>query len=550
MSFSVRLQPLNRVWRGDERVDLATAAADCDVVIDLPCGGRSCCGKCRVRVSGGANRPAPAEIETLGEDAVELGWRLGCRLELQANATVELPTGLQSTPLKSFGPTTVFENGFTPAVALPESKDAWGFAVDIGTTTIAVALVHLRTGEVMATISQVNPQIAFGADVMTRISYARDKAHGNRELHVRLIATLNLIFREVLSSAAISPSAVLEVAFVGNATMMHTLIGADVSPLGEAPYEGLLHGPWTGAAPDIGLDLPAHVQVYGAPIVRSHVGGDTVANIIATRLDEASDNRLLIDLGTNTELALVTAGTLRVTTASGGPAFEGGNIRQGMRAIPGAIDQLRITRSGRIQSHTVARARPIGICGSGVLDAVAEMLRTGIVEWSGRMRSVDEIDRALQVTLGRRLLANYVHGRGLWVGGPADDPIVVTADDVRQLQLVKGSIAAATAMLLDSAGLTLDDISEFLVAGAFGNYIRKTSAQLVGLLPDIDPERVHFVGHTAGVGARMLLLDAGARERAARIAATAEFIDLAGRPDYEDRFIGALRFPEMVAAAV
>ncbi|HEX6559188.1 MAG TPA: hypothetical protein VF021_06980, partial [Longimicrobiales bacterium] len=268
MSFSVRLQPLNRTWRGEERVDLATAAADCDVVIDLPCGGRSCCGKCRVRVSGGANRPSAAEIETLGLSAVESGWRLGCRLEMHANAVVELPLGLQPTPLKSFGPPQLFENGFTPALALPDGKDAWGFAVDIGTTTIAVALVHLRTGEVMATISQVNPQIAFGADVMTRISYAREKEQGNRELHVRLIATLNLIFREVLSSAAISPASVRGVSFVGNTTMMHTLIGIDIGPLGEAPYQGLLHGAWTGSAPDIGLDLPAHVQVYCAPIVR------------------------------------------------------------------------------------------------------------------------------------------------------------------------------------------------------------------------------------------------------------------------------------------
>ena len=548
MSFSVRLNPLNRVWRGEERVDLATAAADCDIVLDLPCGGRTACGKCRVRVTTGAAPATEREVETLGAGAVADGWRLGCRLELHANAVVELPNALQSMPLKSFGPQIVFPDGFTPALRLPDTRDVWGFAVDVGTTTLAVALVHLRTGEVAGTISQVNPQASYGADVMTRIGFARETAHGNRELHVRLIAALNVMFREVLSAAAIPRSAVCGVVFVGNATMMHTLVGADVSLLGEAPYQGLLRGAWRGVPADIGIDLPPHVQIYCAPIIRSHIGGDTVGNIVANHMGEAPGISLLIDLGTNTEMVLAVHERLLATTASGGPAFEGGSIQQGMRAIPGAIDQLRISATGRLQTHTVARARPIGICGSGVLDAVAEMLRTGVVEFSGRMRACEEIDESLQGPLGRRLVSAGAHGRGLWVGGPADDPIIVTAEDVRQLQLVKGSIAAATAMLLEHAGIELSDVQEFLVAGAFGNFIRKTSAQIIGLLPDIDPELVHFVGHAAGVGARMLLLDAETRNRAAYIATHTEFVDLAGRPDYEERFVEALPFPVPLAA--
>ena len=537
MSFSVRLNPLNRVWRGDEKIDLATAAADCDVALDFPCGGVSRCGKCRVRVTQGATAPTNHELEVLGREAVGEGWRLGCTLELRGPATIELPNAIRAMPLKSFGPSEL------PAMG---GGTGYGFAVDVGTTTIAVGLVDLQTTKVVGSMSQVNPQIMYGADVMTRISYAQMNHHGSRELHVRIVATLNLMFREILSSASIPMSQVRSIVFVGNTTMMHTLVGADVCQLGETPYEGELHGAWQGFAPEIGLSLPSNVVVYCSPVIRSHIGGDTTANLVATSFDTSREPRLLIDLGTNTEIALVSNGRITVTSASGGPAFEGGSIRQGMRAIPGAIDQLRIGPSGRIRAHTVARAQPIGICGSGVLDAVAEMLRVGVVEWSGRMLGGEEIEAT--AGLSRRLLFTEVHGRGLWVAGPADDPIVVTADDVRQLQLVKGSIGAAISMLLEHAGLELEDLAEILVAGAFGNYIRKSSALAIGLFPGVDAERIHLVGHAAGIGARMMLLDAGMRERAEQIAAAAEFVDLAGREDYSERFVAALPFPAPVAA--
>lgn len=537
MSFTIQLVPTPHVWRGEERVALATAAADCDVVLDFPCGGRGNCGKCRVHAP--TTHPARIDTTVLGVEQVRAGWRLGCRLELSSDTRVELSNVVSAGALKSFGPLAIL-----PAQVL-DRAEGFGFAVDIGTTTLAAALVDLRDGSVVRTISAANPQITYGADIMTRIAFARESVHGGAELHRRLVHALNSMCDDLLASTRIAREAVLRIVLVGNSTMMHTLAGADVSPLGEAPFEGSLHGAWSGPAAHIGLDLP-HAAVWCPPIMRSHVGADLLASIIATNIDLDPDLTLLIDLGTNTEMVLASSKGLTVTSASGGPAFEASSIRCGMRAIPGAIDQLRIDANARIRVHTVAQGPPIGICGSGLLDAVAEMLRVGVVDMSGRMCSAQELP-AENRALGRRLVQD-IYGRALWIAGPQDDPVVVSAIDVRQLQLVKASISAAATLLLERSGHAWSDVDQVFVAGAFGNYINKTSAQMIGLLPDIDSERLRFVGHTAGIGARMMLLSDAVRARAIRIAEAADYIDLAGHHDYEERFIQALPFTTAVAA--
>lgn len=537
MSFTIQLAPTPHVWRGEERVALAAAAADCDVVLDFPCGGRGNCGKCRVHAP--TTHPARVDTTVLGAEEVRAGWRLGCRLELSSDTRVELTNVVSAGALKSFGPQPILPRDVLDAA------DGWGFAVDIGTTTLAAALVDLRDGSVVRTISAANPQIAYGADIMTRIAYARESVHGGGELHRRLVQTLNAMCDDLLSTTRIARDAVRRIVLVGNSTMMHTVANADVSPLGEAPFEGSLHGAWSSPAPLIGLNLP-RAAVWCPPIMRSHVGADLLASIIATNLDREPALTLLIDLGTNTEMVLASDRGLTVTSASGGPAFEAGSIRCGMRAIPGAIDQLRIDANARIRVHTVAQGAPIGICGSGLLDAVAEMLRVGVIDMSGRMCSAQELP-AENRALGRRLIQD-IYGRALWIAGPQDDPVVVSAIDVRQLQLVKASISAAATLLLERSGHAWNDVEHVFVAGAFGNYINKTSAQMIGLLPDIDPERLRFVGHTAGIGARMMLLSDAVRARAERIAETADHVELAGHKDYEERFIDALPFSVGVAA--
>jgi uncharacterized 2Fe-2S/4Fe-4S cluster protein (DUF4445 family) len=325
--------------------------------------------------------------------------------------------------------------------------------------------------------------------------------------------------------------------------MLHTLLGADVTPLGQAPYVGLWQCAWRGSARSLGLDLPAWATAYVLPGVRSHVGADIVAALLATQVDQAEHPRLLIDLGTNSEVALGCRDFLVCTSTSAGPAFEGANIYHGMRAAPGAIDQVRIRPTGSIMVRTIAGEEAVGICGSGLIDAVAELVRVGVVEPSGRMRAASEVAGELPARLVERMVEVSGGGRAIWLAGSAERPVLITAGDIRQLQLVKGSIYAGVRMLLDHAGLRVEHLDEVLIAGAFGNYVRKTSAQAIGLVPNIDPERVRFVGNAAGAGARLALVSAEARARAQRVAARAEYIELAQRPDYHDAFVDAMAFP-------
>lgn len=471
------------------------------------CSGRGDCERCRIN---------PA-------------WRHGCRSQLKGVFT----HAMAESAIKSFGPQDLL-----PGESI-DARDGYGIALDVGTTTLAAALIELRTGTVLATVSAANPQMLYGSDVMSRIAYVREKPAGLEQLHALLVSEVNAMIGDLIARAAV-PNDVREIVVVGNPTMLHTLVRADVTPLGEAPFEGVMRGAWRGLAGDLKLAVNTDARVWCPPVIHSHVGADLLASLVATGIDRDDELTLLIDLGTNTELALASRTGVTVTSASGGPAFEAGSIRCGMRAIPGAIDQLRIDRHGRIRVHTVGRAAPIGICGSGLLDAVAEMLRVGLVEPSGRMCSAAELPAEL-AALQRRILQ---HGstRSLWIAGPLDDPVLISADDVRQLQLVKASIASAATLLLDHTGHVLEDVARIYVAGAFGNYISETSAQAVGLLPRIDNTAVRFVGHTAGMGARMMLVSPALRERAMAIADKCSFVDLAGHDEYQTQFVEALPF--------
>ncbi len=645
MSFSLRFLPDNRSWSADEPVDLVLAAAGCDILLEQPCGSRTVCGKCRVRVVEG-DVPAGAEdLRLLGQAAVAEGWRLACRMTLAAPATIEVPPALRSTAAKSFGDDTLFTLPLDPPVRgvrvrIPEAQEvaheagagphhpppgalerlalalraaagrprtngksapvqpdvalgtlapgaaalrelaaalrhgpevrAWldadgrllavepaggetgagpdcGLALDVGTTTVAVALVELARGEVLASASGLNAQTPFGADVISRIAHAQERADGAGAdaLHRALVRGLDGLIARCLESAAVPAARVRALAAVGNPTMLHTLLGADPTSLGQAPYVGAWRGSWHGLAGELGLELPRGASAYLAPGVGSHVGADTIAAIVACGLDQAERPTLLVDLGTNSEVVLGCRDFILCASTSAGPAFEGATIRQGMRAAPGAIEQVRIRQSGSVMLRVVGGEEPVGLCGSGLVDAAAALLGAGVIEPSGRMRSREELEALVPPALAQRLLEDPEAGAGraFLLGGVAGRQVLLTAADVRQLQLVKGSIAAGIRVLLARKALRLDDVAGVLLAGAFGNYLRKTSAQAIGLVPDIDPERVHFVGNAAGAGARAVLCDRGLRRRAEEAAARAEYVELADAPEYPDLFAAELAFP-------
>jgi uncharacterized 2Fe-2S/4Fe-4S cluster protein (DUF4445 family) len=616
--ITVRFLPENRSWCGDEPTDLFLAAAACDILVEQPCGSKTICGKCRVRVHAGALPATPVDVRVLGTDAVADGWRLGCQLVLDADATVEVPQLTRAVVAKTFGDDTLLTEGWTPAVAcvavdLPEPDPsrqyaaltllahalgstaaalsptahalralggaqacgrrvhvvldegrlvhAWpaddvladgthfGVAVDVGSTTLAAALVQLVDGAVAATAAQLNPQVRWGGDVISRIHWAQEHPDRAHELHDVLVTAIDALITQCLQNVAASRAQLLSMSVVGNPTMLHTLLGANLAPLGQAPYVGVWQGAWRGPARELGIELPPWAGAYVLPGVRSHVGADTVAAMLALGLDRREKPCLLIDLGTNSEVALGCRDFIVCTSTSAGPAFEGANIHHGMRAVPGAIEQVRIRPTGSIMARTIGGEEAVGICGSGLIDAAAELIQAGVIEASGRMRPASEMGLDTPARLSERLLDVPGVGRAVWLAGPAGKPVLLTAGDVRQLQLVKGSIYAGVQALLVHAGIAEADLDAVFIAGAFGSYIRKASAQAIGLIPQVDPERVHFAGNAAGAGARLALVSVEARARAERIAAAADYIELACVAGYHDAFVAAMAFPAHERAA-
>jgi uncharacterized 2Fe-2S/4Fe-4S cluster protein (DUF4445 family) len=536
MSYVVRFLPEDRRWAGEDAVPLSLAAAACDILVEQPCGGRAGCGRCRVRLVDGRSPAHAVDVEVLGMEGVAAGWRLGCRLMLDRDAVIDVPPASRVVAHKTFGGDDLFRDGFEPIAGA-----GYGVALDVGSTTLAAAVVDLATGAVAGTASVLNPQVRFGGDIMTRIAFARGRRDGSRELHRVLVNAVDDVVIRAAAAAGVAPADILEVAAVGNPTMIHALQGLPVEALGVAPYQGERYEGWDGRATALGLGLQA-ARAHVLPGVRAHVGSDAVAAMVATGMDRSLRPRLLLDLGTNTEIVVWGPAGILCTSAAAGPAFEGGAVRQGMRAVPGAIDQVRITPDGRLLARAIGDGPPVGLCGSGLVDAVAELLRVGAIEPSGRLLPAAEAASRLPADLADRLLDADGEAAVRLADGPV--PVLLTAGDVRALQLVKGSIGAGIRLLLEEAGLAIEELEEVMLAGAFGNYVGAGSARALGLIPPVDPGRVTFVGNAAGAGARLALVDRRARERAARIARGTRFVELAGRADYEAVFVEMLWFPE------
>lgn len=610
-SFDIVFLPERRAYTAPGPVALYVAAAGAGILVEQPCGSQGICGHCRVRVVEGQVRWSAADLEHLSTSDVAAGWRLACQLIVSGPAAIEVPAVARSLAGKSFGgplPADVLELPVVEGICLPlpasaaaqasaidrlaaalgrpgrsvrarpraladlsrsvgstpevfvvmegdELLAAWpgrrrpllGLAVDLGTTSLAAALVRLDNGSVVASASRLNPQVAFGADVIARIQHSQDHGDGLARLTAAIRDGVQSVVTELLSEAMCVPEDVVTAAVAGNPTMLHTWAGVAVASLGRAPYVGSWAAELRCAAPDVGLGIHANASVYVFPQVRSHVGADAVAAAIACDVDKGDGCRLLVDLGTNSEVIVTCGERVVATSAAAGPAFEGVSIRHGMRASPGAVDVLSFTGDGRVAMNTVAGAPLAGICGSGLIDLVAEMLRVGLVSPSGYLRRPEELDGTVAPPLRQRLFdVDGQRAFRLSEAGASPDAgqVALTARDIREVQLAKGSIMTAATLACRHLNVDVRQLDEVLVAGAFGNYIRKASALRIGLVPRMDPERIRLVGNAAGVGARLALLDRDVRARASRLAQRAEYVELATRPDYQATFMEALSFPE------
>ena len=414
----------------------------------------------------------------------------------------------------------------------------FGVSFDIGTTTVVATLVDLRSGAVAAVASTINRQATFGADVIARMGHAMTGAEAIEELRSAILATVNHLLDEVFAAAGVERDHVTEAVVVGNATMLHLLLGIDPRSIALSPFVATFLEAQDLRAADAGFAIHPEGRVALFPSIGAYVGADIVGDVVATGLAREPEKRLLVDVGTNGEIVCGNDERVVATAAPAGPAFEGGQILCGMRATEGAIEGVVLT-NGRVELQVIGGAgvTPRGLCGSGLIDVVAQLRLAGILGANGLFRSAEEL-------AGHALGANVREQGGLRVFALTDD-VVLTQLDVRELQSAKGAIATGIEVAMREIGYSAADLDEVLLAGSFGTYINPESARVLGLVPPVPVARIKAVGNTASEGAKMALMSFREREVAAELPGVIEYVELSGTADFNDMFIANLGFPEL-----
>ncbi len=612
--FTVTFLPANSSVTVAAGTPVSEAARQAGLRLQSPCGAQGRCGKCRVRARSGLDAPTSVERRALSPAELADGWRLACQARVGGDAQVMVPDSsltiehrimvegaerevlvepnvrklsLQlpapsaedsradlSRVMEALGEDILPPGPLRPLQDLPgllrsseyrvtavisgdrlsavepgdTTEQTYGLAVDLGTTTVAAYLSHLPTGKALAATSDLNSQAQYGDDVISRIQAATSDEEDLRGLNRAAIAVINDLVARVSREAGISTGAIYEIALVGNTCMTHLFLGVSPAGLGLVPFVASFRGPQTVRAAELGIDVNPEGWVYVAPNIGSFVGADTVGVILAAELDRSDGLRAAIDIGTNGEIVVARGGEMYACSTAAGPAFEGAKISRGMRASLGAIDAVRI--GDDVSCRTIGEVRPRGLCGSGLVDAIAELVRAGAVSETGRMLRPEETGR-LPEKVARRLVENE-DGMEFVLAGPeeayAGEPIALTARDVRETQLAKAAIYGGLELMLEQVGAEPDEIEELLLAGAFGNYIRRESALGIGLIPSVPAERIRSIGNAAGVGARLMLCSVSERRRAEEIARRVRHVELSEREGFYDRFADAMMLMPLPAA--
>lgn len=476
------------------------------VPVDAPCGGAGTCGRCRVHAVGGLSVPDVDERAMLGDAALGQGIRLACRARVEGDVEARVPEGGTMRAL-GLDPGRTVPDGGLPVVSGAAEVVALGAVVDVGTTTLATVLVGLDSGAILGSATGLNPQAADGHDVLSRVSAALEgRADWLQKVVVEAVE--HMILR-LLDDSGHEPDRLASVVIVGNTAMTNLFLGIDVSPLAASPYEGAAIQTQELSAGIVGFThIPAACRIWSMPGVSAFVGGDAVAGLFASGLADQAETSVLMDLGTNGEVVLVSDGRMVATSAAAGPALEGATISCGMRAESGAIERVILGEDG-FEVVTVDGALPRGICGSGLLDVVALLLDTGMLAPSGRLGSTVVLAEGVEVT----------------------------QKDLRELQLAKGAIRAALDLLLESADVAVEDVAAVVIAGGFGYHIRPEALVGLGLIPAAWAERITFRGNMALEGGYLALLHESARAKAQEIASRMSSVDLVGMQDFQERFI-------------
>jgi uncharacterized 2Fe-2S/4Fe-4S cluster protein (DUF4445 family) len=470
--------------------------------VEFPCGGNGICEGCKIKVLAGHLPLTPEQDLMLSRKEVSEGWRLACRCRADEDLTIELA----QWEARVLTDDSDFE--FT-------AREGLGVAIDLGTTTLAAQLLDLQSGNVLGVSTGLNEQGRHGNDVMTRVFYAVEE-HGQPELEKIIRTQLGTMIGSLIENSHADGARVRDIAIVGNTVMHHLFSGRDVGPLSQYPF----HPPNIGMAEfsslELGWSMVPNARVRFLPCMGSFVGSDIIAGVLATNLHKSETLAALIDLGTNGEIVVGSKEKLLFCSTAAGPAFEGSCISMGMRATTGAIAQV-VRENGSFKCRVLGNVEPKGICGSGLVDAVAAGLQSGLIREDG----------------------NIMSGTGKLSLCP---PVELNQVDIRELQVAKGAIAAGFRILAKNLGASIEDIGKVYLAGAFGNYIDRANAYRIGLLP-VPPERIQPVGNSALLGAKLSLFHVGT-DVLSQINAIASHVELNLDEEFQDIFVGEMGFPD------
>ena len=487
--------------------------------VEFPCGGQGRCRGCRIRVLKGKAEVNRAQEERLSPEEIAEGWRLACQCAVEGDLEIEL---------RQWDAAILVDD--TPFAFRP--RPGLGVAVDLGTTTLVAQLLDLAEGKVLAVSTALNAQARYGADVMSRLHFAV-LGGGQHQLKTIIRQQVGALIEQLLFSARRPEVEIADIVVVGNTVMHHFFCGIDAEPLTHYPFEPVEDGLQVFRSSTLGWKLAGDPPVRFLPCLGGFVGSDVLAGILATKLPERDDLVGLVDLGTNGEIVIGNKEGMLCASTAAGPAFEGAKISMGMRASTGAISQVtlspgvalpRAEEAGRpsgaplrcVKCHVIGDGAPRGLCGSGLVDAVASGLELGLIAGSGR----------------------FTNGEASWMLAP---PVALTQNDIRELQLAKGAIAAGIKLLMQKRGA--NELSRLYLAGAFGNYIDRSSAQRIGLI-GFPPEKVEAAGNTALLGAKLALFGLACENGSyAGVRSQVEHVALNADPSFQDVFVEELAFP-------
>lgn len=599
--------------KAENGVNLLKFLREHSIEVKAPCGGKGSCGKCKVLAKGLPEKLFNKEKSLLGEKAVSKGFRLACYNKINSDIEVFLDDNIEEANIVTEGvlrgikQNSIIKKEFielrTPDVnnqepdleriinhikkiktikttnsvellrGLPEilraenfkvtavtmdkklisvesgdtTKKLFGIAIDIGTTTIAAYLIDLVSGKKMDVYPVLNPQKKFGADVITRIEYATVSDVQLAEINAEIIECINDLIFQLASRSNIEKSDIYSVTFVGNTTMIHLLLKVSPKNIGVSPFIAVTTQSLKLKAADLGIEINPFGVAVVFPGVSGYIGADTVAAVISSGMYKSEKTALLIDIGTNGEMVLGNSKWMNACSTAAGPAFEGANIRNGVGGISGAIDKVTFTPA--FGYTTIGNQKAIGICGSGIVDAIAGMLEIGIIDGTGRLIGIEEANSLSIDKLSERLIK--IDGKNSFVilkdiESDSENDIAITQKDIRELQNAKAAIAAGIRTLINKGEIKITDIDVVYLAGGFGSYINKDSAIKIGLLPKELKEKIVVIGNAAGMGAVEGLVSVKALKEADKVKNRIKYIELSACPGFMDDYIECMLFEEGV----